>query len=165
MASAAVNTSEQPTNHSRLDTLTATPVVEGDHPPSSPERILKSGENTDHTTNNHQWNGDPMDWESWPTGRPGPFVSESQIRDAMEALQISEQKRDDMSRTEEKIFHVAEFSSTGRGTSDLSQLVRITIQVEIFVGHVTEPELATWLKVGTESLWLLTTSLSSGTTT
>jgi hypothetical protein len=86
---------------------------------SSPEKMSKSGD----TTKNHQWNGDPMDWESWPTGRPGPSVPESRIRETLDLVQHYEQQRDDMSRTEEKVFHIAEFSSTGRGEFDLSQLV------------------------------------------
>ena len=123
MSSGTVHISEQPTNNTRLDTSTATAVVEGDHPPYSPEKIPKSGNNPDPTTNNHQWNGDPMDWESWPNGRPGPSLSESRKVQNVEALRFFEQTRDEQSRKEEKVFHLAEFSSTGRGESDLSLLV------------------------------------------
>ena len=119
MSSASVNTTEPPTNHTRLDPLTTTPVVEGDNPPSSPEKIPKSGDSPDPTTNNHEWNGDPMDWESWPTGRPGPSLSESRKIQIKEAIQYYEPARIVISPTEEKVFHLAEFSSTGRGESDL----------------------------------------------
>ena len=64
-----------------------------------------------------------MDWESWPTGRPGPIVPESQIQETMGVFDYYEQLRDGRSRTEEKVFHVAEFSATGQGEFDLSQLV------------------------------------------
>ena len=83
----------------------------------------ESGDNLDPTTKNHQWNGDPLDWESWPTGRPGPIVPESRIQETLGVFQFYEQFRDDRSRTEEKVFHVAEFSATGQGECDLSQLV------------------------------------------
>ena len=120
MSSVPANTTEQPTNHTRLDPLTATPVVEGDHPPFSPGKIPKSGDSPDPTINNQEWNGDPMDWESWPTGRPGPFLSESRKIQIKRAIQYYEQARIDISPTEEeeKVFHLAEFSSTGRGESD-----------------------------------------------
>ena len=58
------------------------------------------------------WNGDPMDWESWPTGRPGPFVSEATMRAAMDQFQAR-----GPTDAKEKVFHIAEFSSTGRGES------------------------------------------------
>ena len=115
MSSASVNTTEPPTNHTRLDPLTTTPVVEGDDPPSSPEKIPKSGDSPDPTTSNHEWNGDPMDWESWPTGRPGPSLSEVRKIQIKEAIQYYEPARIVISPTEEKVFHLAEFSSTGRG--------------------------------------------------
>jgi len=56
-----------------------------------------------------------MDWESWPNGRPGPFVSKAQMHEAMTDFRAADEKRDEWSRTEEKIFHIAEFSSSGRG--------------------------------------------------
>jgi hypothetical protein len=56
-----------------------------------------------------------MDWESWPTGRPGPFVSEVQIQQLMDNFRVADESRDESSRMEEKVFHVAEFSSTGHG--------------------------------------------------
>ena len=65
------------------------------------------------TTPQLRWNGDPMDWGSWPTGRPGPFVSEAAMRQAMNMFQHFDSERNEWSRTEEKVFHVAEFS-TGR---------------------------------------------------
>jgi hypothetical protein len=37
------------------------------------------------------------------------------------------------------------------------------MHIEMSFGHVTEPELATWLKVSIEALWVLTTYLSPGT--
>jgi len=60
-----------------------------------------------------------MDWESWPTGRPGPSLPESRKVLIKEITQFFEQQRIDIARTEEKVFHLAEFSSTGRGESDL----------------------------------------------
>ena len=123
MSGGGLRTSEQPTNNTPLQTSTTTAVVEGNNSPSSPEKIHKSGNNPELTTNNHQWNGDPMDWETWPNGRPGPSLSESRTGQNVEALRFFEQTRDEQSRMEEKVFHLAEFSSTGRGESSLSLLV------------------------------------------
>ena len=61
-----------------------------------------------------------MDWESWPAGRPGPFVSESRMEDVMTLFQRLNGERDEQSRTEEKVVHVAEFSSSGRGEFDFN---------------------------------------------
>jgi hypothetical protein len=121
MSSATVYTTANPTDNRHLDILTATSEVEGDHPPSSLplEGTPRSEDNPNPTTTKHQWNGDPMDWESWPTGRPGQFVSSAAIQRTVEVFQSFEQKRDELSRTEEKVFHVAEFSSTGRGEFDV----------------------------------------------
>ena len=56
-----------------------------------------------------------MDWEPWPTGQPEPFVSKSRMEDVMKLFQRLNGKRDEQSRTEEKVVHVAEFSSSGDG--------------------------------------------------
>jgi hypothetical protein len=91
-----------------------------------------------------QWDGDPMDWESWPTGRPGPFVLEAEMEKLMILSSFLEQVRDEESRTEEKVFHIAEFSLFGQGEfhvhgsrSGLTNRIR----PETFQGHVTESEL------------------------
>jgi hypothetical protein len=62
-----------------------------------------------------EWNGDPMDWKSWPHGRPGPYVSKTAMRRAKECFRSVEKGRDEWSRTEEKVFHIADFSITGKG--------------------------------------------------
>ena len=93
---------------------------ESDHPLSSPERAPELGD-TPNTPIIRQWNGDPMDWESWPTGRPGPFASESRMEDVMKSFQRFDGERDEQSRTEEKVVHVAEFSSSGQGEFDIDR--------------------------------------------
>ena len=67
-----------------------------------------------------QWNGDPMDWETWPTGRPGPFVSEARMQEVIGIFQRCEQERNEQSPTNENIMHIAEFSLSGRGEPELS---------------------------------------------
>lgn len=41
------------------------------------------------------------------------------MRDAMNTFHFFDSERDEWSRTQEKVFHVAEFSSTGRGEFDV----------------------------------------------
>jgi hypothetical protein len=62
-----------------------------------------------------EWNGDPMDWKSWPHGRPGPYVSKIAMRKAKERFSQFEKARDEWSRTEENVFHIADISGTGKG--------------------------------------------------
>jgi hypothetical protein len=62
-----------------------------------------------------EWNGDPMDWKSWPHRRPGPYGSKIAMREAMEYFRSVEKARNEWSRTEEKVFHIADFSITGKG--------------------------------------------------
>jgi hypothetical protein len=62
-----------------------------------------------------EWNNDPMEWESWPSGRPGPYVSSTEIQRMKKAFLSYEKSRDDWSRTKEDVFHIAEFSATGKG--------------------------------------------------
>ena len=76
-----------------------------------------SEESTSPKIAKHQWNGDRRDWESWPSGRPGPFVPEARMRRAMDEFEYRNRKRDKRSRKEEKVFHITEFSSSGRGQS------------------------------------------------
>jgi len=111
-------------------TLTTTSEAEGDHPLTSPERTPKMGDITNPTIIKHQWNGDPMDWESWPTGRPGPYVSEARMQHLMYGFQQSNRKRNEQSRTKEHAIHIAEFSSSGRGESglDRSSLDQLSLQ-------------------------------------
>ena len=61
-----------------------------------------------------------MDWESWPTGRPGPFVSEARMAEVMDEFQRYNGQRTEQSRTKENVVHIAEFSSAGQGESELS---------------------------------------------
>ena len=61
------------------------------------------------------WNGDPMDWKSWPTGRPGPVVSEARMQVAMKKFQDINEMYGERSRATERVFHVAEFFSSGQG--------------------------------------------------
>ena len=59
-----------------------------------------------------------MDWETWPTGRPGPFVSEARMQEVIGIFQRCEQERNEQSPTNENIMHIAEFSLSGRGESE-----------------------------------------------
>jgi len=94
------------------------PSGEDNQPVSSPSPPT-SGDILNPMMVKREWNGDPMDWESWPTGRPGPRVSDGQMQHVMGLFQSHDQERDEPSRTEEKVFHVAEFSSTGQGEFDV----------------------------------------------
>jgi hypothetical protein len=89
---------------------------EGNQPASSPERLRFIPYTT---TAKDKWNGDPMDWKSWPTGRSGPFVSDAQIQEVMGIFRDAEGERDELSRTEIKVFHIAEYSSTVQGGFDV----------------------------------------------
>jgi len=117
MSSANVDTPVQPTGH--LGAQATILEHDGDHPVSSHEGPPTSGDLPNPMTTKREWNGDHMDWESWPTGRPGPFVSENLIQRAMLLSQAVNKARDEPSRTEEVVFHIAEFSSTGRGEFDV----------------------------------------------
>ena len=86
---------------------------------AAPERATKSGDIRNPTVVKNQWNGDPMDWESWPTGRPGPFVSEARMQEVMDEFQHYNGLRNEQSRTKESVLHVAEFSSSGHGEPDI----------------------------------------------
>ena len=103
----------QPTDDSESPASIA-PEDQGNQPVSSPEGLPPRGDNPNPTTTQKPWNGDPMDWESWPIGRPGPLVSEAAMQLAMNEFHYFDSKRNEWSRTEEKVFHVTEFSSTGR---------------------------------------------------
>ena len=81
---------------------------------SSPERLPMRGDISNLTTTQQRWNGDPMDWESWPTGRPGPIVLKAKMKEAIKEFHYSDSERNESSRTEEKVFHAAEFSLTGQ---------------------------------------------------
>ena len=84
---------------------------------TSPGSAPESGDVLNPMVTEHQWNGDPMDWQSWPTGRPGPFVSDFRMQEVLGTFQAINEMRDEQSRTEEKVFHVAEFSSSCQGES------------------------------------------------
>jgi len=114
-----VQSTFDPTSEDEGDYLTTSSEDEGGHPLSSPERTRKLGDTTNPTIKKHQWNGDPMDWESWPIGRPGPYVSEARMQEMMDCFQHYNGERNEESRTKENILHVAEFSSSGRGKPDL----------------------------------------------
>jgi len=60
-----------------------------------------------------------MDWKSWPTGRPGPYVSDARMQQVMNSFRNLDKQRDEQSRTKGHVLHIAEFSSSGRGESDL----------------------------------------------
>ncbi len=60
-----------------------------------------------------------MEWESWPTGRPGPLVSESWMQEVMDVFKDNNGKRNEQSQTEEHVLHIAEFSSAARGEFDI----------------------------------------------
>ena len=91
-----------------------TPEDEGNHSVSSPERLSFRGDTIQSTTTQQRWNGDPMDWESWPIGRAGPFISRAAMERATHLFDAFDSDRNERSRTEEKVFHVAEFSSTSQ---------------------------------------------------
>jgi hypothetical protein len=101
------------------DTLTTTLEAKSDDSLSSPESAHSLRDITNPTIPKHQWNGDPMDWESWPTGRPGPFVSDTRMQDMMGKFQLLNEQRYEQSRTEANVLHIAEFSLSGQGESDL----------------------------------------------
>ena len=90
------------------------PEDEDNHPASSPQRLSLRRDTTHSTTTHQRWSGDPMDWESWPIDRPGPFVSRVAIERATHLFDAFDSDRNERSRTEEKVFHVAEFSSTSQ---------------------------------------------------
>ena len=115
MSNADVDTTIQPADHSDSDAWTTDVENEGNHPVTSSNNSSKSKDIPNSTTTQHGWNGDPMDWESWPTGRPGPVVSEARMQEAIEKFQSLNEARDEQSRTEEKVVHVAEFSSSRQG--------------------------------------------------
>ena len=81
MSSPNTDTTVQPTDNDSSASIT--PDGEGNHPVSSPERLPLREDIPNFTTTQNPWNGDPMDWESWPTGRPGPLVSEGAMQKAM----------------------------------------------------------------------------------
>ena len=86
---------------------------------ASGERAPKLA-NTPHPwTINNQWNGDPMHWGSWPIGRRGPFVSEARMQRVIDVFHYFNIQRGEQSRTEDNVLHIAEFSSSGHGESDL----------------------------------------------
>lgn len=62
-----------------------------------------------------EWNGDPMEWESWPSGRPGPYTTKPDMRISMDVFRVFEKGRNKWSREKEKVFHIAEFSTTCEG--------------------------------------------------
>jgi len=154
MSSVIVYATTQPTEDRNINILIVTSRVEGDHHPSSPKGApkykYKSRDNSNPASTKRESNGDPTDFQSWPTGRLGPFVPYPAMQRTLGAFQLFEQRRDEMSRMEEKVFHVAEFSSTGQGESDVyhRESEYIIVCLEMFVGHITEPELATRFEVG-----------------
>ena len=90
--------------------------AEDDHVPSSPGKAPNLGDILNPAI---ERNGD-MDWESWPTGRPGPFVSEARMAEVMDKFQYYNGQRTEQSRTTENVVHIAEFSSAGQGEPELS---------------------------------------------
>jgi hypothetical protein len=114
MSSANMDTTIQPTGGP--DTSAITLEDEGNQPASSLDRLRFIPYTT---TAKDEWNGNPMDWKSWPTGRPGPLVSDAQIQKAMGLFRDMDRRRRELSRTETKVFHIAEYSSTGRGEFDV----------------------------------------------
>ena len=115
MSSANVDKMVQPPM-SEPDSFTIVSDDESDYPASAPETPRDT---PNPATTKRQWNGDPMDWESWPIGRPGPVVPETEMQEAKTMFHSYDQARDEKSRTEEKVFHLAEFSSSGQGKSDV----------------------------------------------
>jgi len=114
-----MDTTAQSTVDRYPGTLSTTSEAEGGHPLSSAERTPKLGDITDPTIVKRQLNSGPMDWESWPTGRPGPYVCETQMQEVMNRYQRLNGQRNEQSRTKEHVIHMAEFSSSGRGEPDL----------------------------------------------
>ena len=125
MSSANVNnTTAQSTVGHYPDILTTILEAKGDHPLSPPESAPYLGDTPDSTRTKPQWNGDPMDWESWPTGRPGPFVSESKMQEVMNLSQYNNRRRGEQSRARGHVLHIAEFLRLVRASS-----IFITIQL------------------------------------
>ena len=121
MSSATVDATAQPTviRYPGTSTTTSTSEAEGDHLVSIPGIAQRIADIPNDAKTGNQWNGDPMDWESWPTGRPGPFVSEARMQVVMDLFQDCNGERNEQSRTEENVLHIAEFSSSGRGEPEL----------------------------------------------
>ena len=116
MSSVTVNnTAAQSTG----DALTTTSGAKNDHPLSPLESPPELENSPNPTITKYQWNGDPMDWESWPTGRPGPFVSEDRMQEVKNLFKRYNGQRNEQSRTSDHILHIAEFSSSGRGEFDI----------------------------------------------
>ena len=120
MSSANLNdTTLQSTVDRYPHTLTTTSGAKEDHPLSPLESAPKLGDAPNRPITKRRWNGDPMDWESWPTGRPGPFVPEYRMEEVMSAFESNNEDRSEPSRTKENILHIAEFSSCGQGEFDI----------------------------------------------
>jgi len=119
MSSPAVYTIAQLIADRHFGASTTTSETEGGDPLSTPERMSNLGDITNPTIIEHQWNGDPMDWKSWPTGRPGPYVPEARMQNIRSQFQVFNRERSEESRTKENVIHVAEFSSSGRGEFNL----------------------------------------------
>ena len=91
------------------------------------------------------WNGDPLDWESWPIGRPGPFVPESGIHDVLGRFQLPTNAH--LEVEDVPVFHIAEFSTNGQGIASLLfGFILMKCLSETFEGSVKKPELDDWLK-------------------
>ena len=102
MSSPNTDTAVQPIDNTDSPARTEDPV-------SFPERQLIKGDIPNPTTTQQQWNGDSMDWKSWPTGRPGPLVSEAAMRRAMNLFHACDSRRDERSRTEERCSMLPSF--------------------------------------------------------
>jgi len=62
-----------------------------------------------------QWNGQPSDWASWPNGRPGPFISEDALKLYSSLIGDVTTEAEMRMKTDELVFHVAEFTQSGKG--------------------------------------------------
>ena len=101
----------------------------------------------------YKWNGDPSEWESWPVGRPGPFVSEPVELNLLRYFKIGEQNHF-LGPPDEPAFHIAKFSDNGQGQTMvlLCPIAHVELTfLELFCDHVSERELAEGLNVGISS--------------
>ena len=101
------------------DTSITTSEAEEDHLLSPLESAPTLGDAPNPPITKPQWNGDPMDWESWPTGRPGPFVPEYRMEEVMSEFESNHEERNKQPPTKKGILHIAEFSSSGRGEFEI----------------------------------------------
>ena len=85
-------------------------------PENGEEMLADVATTQDQTTT--QWNGHPSDWASWPNGRPSPFISDHALkhyRSLIGDVTTITTEAENRMKTDELVFHVAEFTQSGEG--------------------------------------------------